>query len=129
DWQSTESAAGTGLLVRAQEKSCAPPFLMLGLNIENTTSETFRVQFAARYLAFDTLGSGSELRIDAGIGADPNATAALHKPIANSAVFARAVAGVGRQTFNFVRKEAGVAQYQEQQVEGGWIEGQIGVNL
>jgi hypothetical protein len=40
-------------------------------NLENTVSEDFRVQLAARYLAFDIGGSGSELRIDGIIGSDP----------------------------------------------------------
>jgi len=125
-WQIVETPEGAGILVRAQDKAYAPPFLMLGLNIENTTSETFRVQFAGRYLAFDVLGSGSELRIDAGIGADPNASAALYKSIAGSAVFARGTGRVSRQTFNFVQDDAVVAQYREEQA---WLEGQIGVNL
>jgi NTE family protein len=125
-WQIVETPEGAGILVRAQDKAYAPPFLMLGLNIENTTSETFRVQFAGRYLAFDVLGSGSELRIDAGIGADPNASAALYKSIAGSAVFARGTGRVSRQTFNFVQDDAVVAQYREEQA---WLEGQIGVNV
>jgi len=125
-WQIVETPEGTGLLVRAQDKAYAPPFLMLGLNIENTTSETFRVQLAGRYLAFDVLGSGSELRIDAGVGADPNATAALYRPIGKSPVFGRAIGRVSRQTFNFVQDDAVVAQYREEQ---GWMEGQVGMNL
>jgi NTE family protein len=125
-WQIVDTPQGTGLLVRARDKAYAPPFLMLGLNIENTTSETFRVQMAGRYLAFDALGSGSELRIDAGLGADPNASAALYRPIAGSRVFARAVGRVSRQTFNFVEDDAVIAQYRE---EEAWAEGQIGMNL
>jgi NTE family protein len=125
-WQLVDTPQGTALLVRAQDKAYAPPFLMLGLNIENTTSESFRVQFAGRYLAFDTLGSGSELRVDAGIGADPNLTAALYKAVGRSRLFARGAARLSRQTFNFVKDDAVVAQYQEQQA---WMEGQIGVNL
>jgi NTE family protein len=125
-WQIVETPEGTGLLVRAQDKAYAPPFLMLGLNIENTTSETFRVQLAGRYLAFDAFGSGSELRVDAGVGADPSLSAALYEPIRGSRVFARAVGRVSRQTFNFVNDDAVVAQYREEQA---WMEGQIGMNL
>jgi NTE family protein len=126
DWQLLDTPQGTGLLVRAVDKTYAPPFLMLGLNVENTTSETFRVQLAGRYLAFDTFGSGSELRIDAGIGADPNATVALYKPLGSSPVFARGLGRVSRQTFNFVQDDTVVAQYRENQA---WAEGQIGVSL
>jgi NTE family protein len=112
-WQITDTPQGSGLSVQAQPKSFAPPFLMLGLNIENTTSESFRVQLAGRYLAFDVLGSGSEVRIDAGLGADPSVAAALYKPIVGR-LFARAGAGVSRRTFNFVSNDEVVAQYREQ---------------
>jgi NTE family protein len=111
-WHIIDTPQGSGLEIQAQAKTYAPPFLMLGLNIENTTSETFRVQLAARYLAFDVLGSASELRIDGGVGADPSLTAALYKPIAGR-VFGRARAGVARRTFNFVVDDEVVAQYRE----------------
>jgi len=42
---------------------------MLGINMSNITSDAFAVQFAGRFLTFDVLGSGSELRIDAAVGA------------------------------------------------------------
>jgi NTE family protein len=84
------------------------------LNIENTTSETFRVQLAARYLTFDVAGSGSELRVDAGVGADPNFSAALYEPLGGSRLFARATGTVGRRTFNFVQDDVTVAEYGEQ---------------
>ena len=41
---------------------------MLGVSLENTTSTDFRARFGGRYLAFDVLGSGAELRIDGAIG-------------------------------------------------------------
>ena len=126
NWQIVDTPEGTGLLVRAQDKAYAPPFLMLSLNIENTTSETFRVQFAGRYLAYDVVGSGSELRVDAGIGADPNLSAALYKAIGGSAVFLRGTGRLSRQTFNFVQDDAVIAQYREEQA---WVEGEAGVNL
>ncbi|MEO0799904.1 MAG: hypothetical protein AAFY53_11945, partial [Pseudomonadota bacterium] len=40
----------------------------LGVNLENTTSQDFRITATARYLAFDLGGSGSELRIDGTLG-------------------------------------------------------------
>jgi NTE family protein len=112
-WRVTEEGGRSGLLVSATEKTYAPPFLMLGLNIENTTSESFRVQLAARYLAFDVLGSGSELRVDAGLGADPNLTAALYNPLGGSHLFTRVGGNLSRHTFNFVQNDVTVAEYQE----------------
>jgi NTE family protein len=127
DWQLTRKGAHTGLLIRAREKVYAPPFLMLGLTIDNTTSEDFRVQIAARYLAFDAVGSGSELRIDGRIGADPSIAAALYKPLGHTPLFARAEAGASRKTFKFVNDDdAIVAEYRETRVG---IEGDLGINL
>ena len=62
------ASRATGLLVQGRIKPHAPPFMMLGINLENTTSSDFRITATARYLAFDTVGSGSELRVDGTLG-------------------------------------------------------------
>ncbi len=125
-WQMIDRSGGTGLLVSAHAKAYAPPFLMLGLNVENTTSENFRVQLAARYLGFDKVGAGSELRVDGGLGADPNLAASLYEPIGGTRVFARAIGSVGRHTFNFVQDDTTVAEYREQRQ---MAIGDLGVNV
>jgi NTE family protein len=125
-WQMARTAQGTGLVVRAQQKPYAPPFMMLGLNIENTTSESFRVQLAGRYLAFDVFGSGSELRIDAGLGADPTIGASLYEPFRGTPLFGRIKAVVNRRTFNFVDEDTVIAQYREQRQA---VDAELGINL
>ena len=125
-WQLLDEGGRTGLLIRASPKMYAPPFLMLGLNIENTTSEDFRVRLAARYLTFDKLGSGSELRIDGAVGADPNIAAALYNPIGGSRLFVRTLAGARIHAFEIVNEGSIVAEYREQRYG---VEGQFGVNL
>jgi NTE family protein len=125
-WQIVEEGGRAGLLVSAREKPHAPPFLMLGLNIENTTSEDFRVRLAARYLAFDVVGSGSELRLDGAVGADPSVAAALYRPIGASALFVRPIVGARVNTFSVVQDESIVAEYRERRLSA---EGQLGVNL
>jgi Predicted esterase of the alpha-beta hydrolase superfamily len=73
-WQMIRDATrGFGLRVLGRPKSYAPPFMMLGLNLQNTTSSDFNIAATARYLAFDIGGSGSELRVDATIGTNPSA--------------------------------------------------------
>jgi NTE family protein len=108
-----DGARGYGLRVQGRLKTYAPPFLMLGLNIENTTSSDFRMTAAARYLAFDTVGSGSELRVDGAAGSDPAFGVQLYRPIASTPFFVAPYAGVGRTTFNFVDNggDAVVARY------------------
>jgi NTE family protein len=113
----------TGLTVRAIEKPHAPPFLMLGLNLENTTSDQFQLSLTARYLRF-VLGSG-ELRLDGEIGADPGVAVALYQPIWRS-LFIVPAAGVAKRTFNLIEGDAIVARYGQTVTKAGAA---IGVNV
>jgi NTE family protein len=115
----------TGLTVRAIEKTHAPPFLMLGLNLENTTSDQFQLSLTGRYLRFDVLGSGAELRLDAEVGADPGLGFALYQPIWRS-LFVVPAAGVANRTFNLIEGDAIVARYGQTVSTAG---GAVGVNL
>src|SRR5262249_53209398 len=80
----------------------------------------------ARYLAFDKVGSGSELRLDGALGADPNLAASLYKALGGTRLFARATGIFARRTFDFVANDAVVAQYDEKRAG---ISGDVGVNL
>jgi NTE family protein len=125
-WQLTTNAAGeTGLTIRATEKQNAPPFLMLGVNLENTTSDQFQLSLAARYLRFDVLGSGSELRLDASVGSDPSLGGALYYPVWRN-TFVVPSAGITNRTYNVIQDDKVVARYGET-VSGGGID--VGVNL
>jgi NTE family protein len=115
-----------GLLIRARPKPYAPPFLMLGLNLENTTSSDFRITLTGRYLAFDTVGSGSELRIDGTLGSDPGLAFELYKPILGSAFFVAPYAGIGKSTIDFVRDDAVIARYTQILSRAG---ASVGLNL
>ncbi len=90
-------AGASGLQVQALPKAYGPPFLMLGLNLENTTSDSFRIALTARYLGYDVVGSGSELRVDGTFGSDPSIAAELYRPFGASPVFVAPVRG-GRQS-------------------------------
>jgi len=125
-WHLTTNAAGeTGLTIRALEKQNGPPFLMLGVNLENTTSDQFQLSLGARYLRFDVLGSGSELRLDASVGSDPSLGAALYYPVWKHAFVVPAV-GVSNRTYNLIREDSVVARY-GQTLSGGGLD--VGVNL
>jgi NTE family protein len=113
-WRLTrDSARGVGLFVRGRVKSYAPPFLMLGGLLENTTSNDFRIAATARYLAFDQVGSGSELRIDATIGSDPSAAIELYRPIGPTPLFLAPYAGVITTTFDVIDEDTVIARYGE----------------
>jgi NTE family protein len=125
-WQLTGPPDNPGVQIRARSKVYGPPFMMLGVNLENTTSSGFRVGLAGRYLAFDQFGPRSELRIDGTIGSDPHAGFSFYRPLFGSRVFIRPVAGVERWTTEIIQDDRVIAEYRENRMSGG---GDIGFDL
>ena len=125
-WQILGTDGNEALLVRAREKPYAPPFMMLGINLENLTSNDFRAQLAGRYLAFDVLGSGSEMRIEGVIGSDPSARVSLYRPIFGTRLFTRPYAAFEKNTINFIEDNVVVAEYNQRRLLAG---SELGVNL
>ncbi len=126
-WSITRNAAAEpGLRIRGRLKPYAPPFMMLGLTLENTTSSDFRITASARYLRYDVIGSGSELRVDGTVGSDPSVGVDLYRPIGPSPFFVEPYAGVANFTFNFIEDDAIVARYGLTLMRGGV---NVGVNF
>ena len=107
----TADAPGSGW--RPDRRSHAPPFLMLGVSLQNTTTDDFAFQLAARYLAFDVFGSGSELRMDGTAGAEPSVFAELYRPFGRTPLFVVGTAGARRETLSFVSEDIVTARYNE----------------
>jgi NTE family protein len=126
-WRLVEDPArGVGLRIQGRVKPYAPPFMMLGVNLENTTSSDFRVTATARYLAFDVVGSGSELRLDGTIGSDPSIATELYRPIGPTPLFIAPYAGVRTETFNLIEDDAVIARYKQTVGRIGLV---AGINL
>ena len=78
---------------------------MLGVSLQNTTTDDFAFQLAARYLTFDVVGSGSELRVDGAVGAQPSIGAELYRPLGRTPFFVAPFAlRVSGGTLNFVQR-------------------------
>ena len=125
-WRLDESGGRVGLFVDARPKTYAPPFLMLGINLRNTTTDTFSFQVTGRYLTLDALGAGSELRFDGAIGAEPGAAAEAYWPLSKGPFFVTAAASAHRSTLNFVVDDAVAARYDETRAVAGFS---AGINL
>ena len=125
-WQIAGPPGKETLLVRAREKPYAPPFMMLGVSLENLTSNNFRAQLAGRYLAFDVLGSGSELRIDGVVGSDPSFSIALYRPIFGTRFFTRPYAASEKNTIDIIQDDVVVAEYKQRRLFAGV---DLGVNI
>ncbi len=111
NWRLVDDAGATGLLIVGRPKPFAPPFMMLGLNLENTTSNDFQITLTARYLTYGLPTSGSEIRIDGTLGSNPGAAVELYQPIASSPLFVAASAGVFNRTERSLAEDRIVAQY------------------
>jgi NTE family protein len=125
-WEMVEENGRYGLRVRARPKSNAPPFLMLGISLENLTTDQFAFGLGARYLAFDVAGSGSELRVDGALGAQPRVAVELFRPLGNSPLFVAGSAAVTRFTQNFISADTIVAQYKQTRE---WVGGDAGITI
>lgn len=127
DWRLVSNETGeVGLLVQARPKATAPPFLMLGAVLANTTTDNFGLSVSARYLSFDFPLSGAEFRIDGTIGSTPSAAAEWYQPLGKSPLFIAPFAGVAASTYEIVRKESVIARYDQTVMKAG---ASVGVNL
>jgi NTE family protein len=127
DWHLVSNATGeTGLLVQARPKPAAPPFLMLGAILDNTTTDTFGVSLSARYLTFDVPFSGAEIRLDGTVGSAPSLGAEWYQPLGKSPLFVAPFAGVSESRYELVQGDAIVARYDQTLTKAG---ANVGVNL
>jgi NTE family protein len=102
-----------GLRISAHPKTYGPPFLYLAISLENTSSSDFNFGLSGRYLAYDVLGSGSELRLDAGLGSSPQAAVAWYRPLWSSPFFIEPIAGIGTRSVNLVSEGHVEASYRQ----------------
>ena len=126
-WRMVDNDKGeSGLVVTGRPKATAPPFLMLGINLENITSDEFSVSLAARFLAYDVVGSGSELRVNGTAGSNPSIAVELYRPIGSTPMFVAPYAGVQTASLDVIQDNAVVSRYGQTMSAVGM---NVGVNL
>jgi len=125
DWSVRPTAAGDVLEIDAREKKYGPPFVMLGFTLENITTNDVRFGVAGRYVGYDLVGSGSELRVDVQVGSEQDVAFELYRPLGTSPVFVAPNAGATRHTVDHVVEDRLVASYNETL---GWVGFDAGVN-
>jgi len=127
DWRLVSNETGeVGILVQARPKPTAPPFLMLGVVLGNTTTDEFGLSVSARYLTFDVPLSGAEVRLDGTVGSGPTFGAEWYQPLGKTPLFIAPFAGISKSSYNIVRGETVIAQYDQTLVKAGAA---VGVNL
>ena len=118
-WQVVPAGGGDRLEVRAEEKRYGPPFMYLGMSLENTTTNDVKFSLSGRYLAFDVLGSGSELRLDGTAGTDPELGFALYRPLGSTPLFVALFAGARNQMLSLIKDDQIVATYNQRRNTAG----------
>jgi NTE family protein len=87
---------GPDLLVSVQPKTHGPPFLTLGLSVNNVEASHADAWLSARLTAYDTLGAGSEIRSDLVVGTRQLYAAELFEPFGRSGLFVAPRGGFSR---------------------------------
>ena len=124
-WALANDAGKDGLVFNALQKSNGPPFLFLGATLENTTSNEYRFGLSARYLAFDLLGSGTELRVDGAVGSEPVIRASWYRPLPSTPFFIEPIAQASTSRISIIEHDRIVAEYGRRRVFAGF---DVGMN-
>ena len=79
-YEVNEQPTPTSLQIGVRQKTYGPPFLMLGLDLNNIDSSNFAVNLAGRVLQYGLIGAGSEMRLDFVLGTNQRVAAEVVKP-------------------------------------------------
>lgn len=118
-WALADEGGEQGLVFRALPKSNGPPFLFLGATLENTTSNEFRFGVGARLLAFDVLGSGTELRVDGALGSEPGIGASWYRPIGSTRFFVEPLLSARTRRLSIIEDSTIIADYGRRRLVAG----------
>jgi NTE family protein len=94
-----------------RQKEYGPPFLMVGLDINNIDSSNFAMNLSGRILHYGLLGVGSETRVDMVLGTNQHFGAEIVKPIFSTPIFVAPRAYFDRRGRNQYLDDVFVAEY------------------
>ena len=103
-----------GLIVTAREKTYAPPYLQAALDIQNAESSTVSAALRGRLTFFDVLTSGSETRLDLGLGQTTHAGAEWALALGSRGFFVAPRASYTRHYENLFADDEFMAEYKRE---------------
>ena len=103
--------APASLQVGVRQKTYGPPFLMIGLDLNNIDSTNFAVNMKGRVLQYGWLGVGSETRLDFVLGTTQHVGAEVVKPLGSTPIFVAGRAYFDRRGRNQYVDNVFVAEY------------------
>jgi NTE family protein len=109
----------TSLQIGVRQKTYGPPFLMLGLELNNIDSSNFAVNMLGRVLQYGLVGVGSETRLDFALGTNQRLSGELVKPLGTTPVFLAARGYFDRRGRNLYLDDVFVAEYRIKRLGAG----------
>jgi NTE family protein len=117
-YQMVDENGQPGLLIKAREKEYAPPFLNVGLELNNTSTDELDVNLRARVTFFDIGSEGSEVRIDGSLGSETSIGGEYFYRVGASNFFVAPRAFTRKDKVNLFREEEQIAQYNLREYAG-----------
>jgi len=130
------SSGHTALAIDVRRPRNGPPFLIAALDIENTRTSNVGAAIRGRLLAFDVLGTGSEARVDLGVGNVLQASGEIVRPMGQTGLFAAPRVYLSRRDTPVFRGDTYTAEYREYDAGAAfdvgfrtsrWFESRLGV--
>jgi NTE family protein len=109
--------------VSVRPKTYGPPFVAVGLELNNIDANNFAATVGARTTVYDLAGRGSEVRVDVAVGTRVLVAAELYAPFRRGPLFAAARASHTRGPANYFEDQRLVAQYTRKRVGAGFDAG------
>jgi NTE family protein len=109
----------TGLLIRAQEKSYGPPFLDLGLLVNNTATDDTEVNLLARLTFQDVGRANAEWRSDFSLGSRMLIGTEYFRPLGGSRFFVAPNASYDNLQQNLFVGGDKIAEYKQKTAKSG----------
>ncbi len=118
-YEVTDRPTPTSLQIGVRQKTYGPPFLMIGLDLNNIDSTNFAVNLAGRVLHYGLLGVGSETRLNFVLGTTQLLGAEVVKPIGTTPMFVAPRVYFDRRGRNLYQDDIFVAEYRIRQFGAG----------
>lgn len=117
--KTTQAGRGEGLRIRVKEKSYGPPFVNLGVDVNNSDTNDVGFTLRGRLTAYDFGSRDAELRNDLNIGSRTLLTSEYFRPLGTHGWFTAPHAFYERSLRDIVQTDARVGQYHYERIGAG----------
>jgi NTE family protein len=117
--KTTEPGRGEGLRIRVKEKSYGPPFVNLGLDVNNSDTNDVGFTLRGRLTAYDFGAHGAELRNDVNLGSHTLLTSEYFRPLGSGGWFTAPHLFYDKNIRDIVQTDSRVGEYRYERIGAG----------